>query len=68
MTRDSARKSVVYFVLVWFLIAAEGLGCPLCEALSGTLSDDLRGASYAAIAKVRRSKWDPMSQLYRTTF
>lgn len=68
MTRDSARKSVVYFALVWFLIAAEGLGCPLCEALSGTLSDDLRGASYAAIAKVRHSKWDPMCQLYRTTF
>lgn len=68
MTRGSAVKSFMYSAVAWFLIAVEGLGCPLCEALSGTLSDDLRGASYAAIAKVRYSTWDPTSQLYRTTF
>jgi hypothetical protein len=68
MQKGLAAKSVVHCALVWLVIASECLGCPLCEALSGTISDDIKGAAFAAIAKVRTSSLDPVSQLYRTTF
>ena len=55
-------------VLVWWLIATTSLGCPLCEALSGTFSDDLQDAQVAIIAKARTSALDPMTQLYQTDF
>lgn len=55
-------------IVVWWLMITQSLGCPLCEALSGTLSDDLATARFAAIAKVQDCRFDASKQLFRVSF
>ena len=62
------QSKLVRVLLVWWLIASTALGCPLCEALSGTLADDLKDAKFAVIASAGQCTQDPATKLFRTEF
>lgn len=46
-------RGLIQLLCAWLMILCPAHACPLCEALEGTLRDDLKSASLSCIARVR---------------